>query len=228
MELSEYIRLALRWGWIVALLALLAAGGAYLYSERQTPVYEARTRLAVRPARPLEPGVGGSVSALLRSLAGDIASHSFVQEVVERGRLKGLSADALLSGRTLAVDVDPADSTLSVSVRLPDPGQAVDVAHQIAALFVTRREAWNEQQLPELRVAVQVLDAPRNTGRYSPQTRLYVMGGGALGAALGAAIAAVLEWLAAANVRSVRDLEQLGVPALGAIPPEAGRRGSSR
>jgi uncharacterized protein involved in exopolysaccharide biosynthesis len=224
MELYEYVRIGLRWGWILIILAVLGAGGAYLYSERQTPVYEASLKLSVRPARPLNDVVGGSVSAMLRSLAGDISSHGFLQQVIERGQFGPLSADALLSGKTLAVEADPSDSTIAVSVRLSDAGLAVNLANEIAALFIARREAWNEQQLPELRVAVQVLDYARNAELYSPKTRLYVAGGGLLGAALGAAIAAVLEWLEAGRVRSVQDLERLGVPALGAIPARPSRR----
>ena len=224
MELYEYVRIGLRWGWIVVILAALAAGGAYLYSQQKTPVYEASLKLSVRPARPLNDVVGGSVSAMLRSLAGDITSYSFLQRVIERGQFESLSADALLSDKMLAVEVEPADSTIAVTVRHPDAGLAVNVANEIAAWFVARREAWNETQLPELRVAVQVLDYARNTGLYSPKTKLYVAGGGFLGAALGAAIVAVLEWLEAGTVRSVRDLERLGVPALGAIPSGSGRR----
>jgi uncharacterized protein involved in exopolysaccharide biosynthesis len=224
MELYEYVRIGLRWGWIIVILAVLASGGAFLYSERQTPVYEASLKLSVRPARPLNDVVGGSVSAMLRSLAGDITSYSFLQQVIERGQFEPLSADVLLIGKTLAVEVEPADSTIAVTVRHPDAGMAVNVANEIAALFVARREAWNEKQLPELRVAVQVLDYARNTGLYSPKTRLYVAGGGFLGAALGAVIVSVLEWLEAGTVRSARDLERLGVPALGAIPSRSGRK----
>jgi len=224
MELSEYARIGLRWGWIVAILGVMVAGAAYLYSERQTPVYEASLKLSVRPARPLNDVVGGSVSAMLRSLAGDITSYGFLQQVIQRGQFEPLSADALLSGKALAVEVEPADSTITITVRHPDAGLAVNVANEIAALFVARREAWNEKQLPELQVAVQVLDYARNTGLYSPKTRLYVAGGGFLGAALGAAIVAVLEWLEAGSVRFARDLERLGVPVLGAIPSRLDRR----
>jgi uncharacterized protein involved in exopolysaccharide biosynthesis len=223
MELYEYVRIALRWGWIVAILAVLAAGGAYAFSERQTPVYEASLKLSVRPAR-AEQDLGRSVGALLRSLAGDITSYSFLQQVVERGQLGALSADALLGGKTLAVEVEPADYTIAITVRHPDAGLAVDAANEIAALFVARREAWNEKQNPEVQIAVQVLDYARNAGVYSPKTKLYVAGGGFLGAAVGAGIVAILEWLEAGTVRSVRDLEHLGVPALGAIPSRSSRR----
>jgi uncharacterized protein involved in exopolysaccharide biosynthesis len=224
MELYEYVRVGLHWGWIVVILAALAAGGAYLYSERQTPVYEASLKLSVRPARPLNDVVGGSVSAMLRSLAGDIASYAFLQRVVERGQFELLSADAFLRDKMLVIEVEPADSTITVTVRHPDASLAVNVANEIAALFVARREAWNEKQPPELRVAVPVLDYARTAGLYSPKAKLYVAGGGFLGAAMGAAIVAVLEWLEAGTVRSPRDLERLGVPALGAIPSRSSRR----
>jgi uncharacterized protein involved in exopolysaccharide biosynthesis len=222
MELTEYVRIVLRWGWIVAVLAVLAAGGAYVYSERKTPVYEASLVLSVRPARS-DSNVSRSLGAVLRSLAGDITSYTFLQEAVERGGLP-LSADALLSGRTLSVEVEPADYTIGITVRHPDPGLAVRAANEIAALFVARREAWNAGQNPEVQVAVQVLDYARNVGVYSPKTKLYVAAGGALGAALGAAVVAVLEWLEAGTVRFLRDLDQLGVPVLGAVPSKAGKR----
>jgi capsular polysaccharide biosynthesis protein len=223
MELREYVRLALRWGWIVAILAVLAAGGAYVVSERQTPVYEASLKLSVRPARADE-DLGRSVGALLRSLAGDITAYSFLQQVVERGQFEAITADALLSGKTLAVEVEPADYTIAITVRHPDASVAVSAANEIAALFVARREAWNEKQNPEVQIAVQVLDYARNAGVYSPKTKLYVAGGGFLGAAVGAFIVAVVEWLEAATVHSLQDLEHLDMPVLGAIPSRSARR----
>jgi uncharacterized protein involved in exopolysaccharide biosynthesis len=102
---------------------------------------------------------------------------------------------------------------------------AVNVANEIAALFVARREAWNERQTPEVRVAVQILDYARSAGLYSPKTKLYVAAGGFLGAALGAAFVAILEWREAATVRSPQDMERLGVRAMGAIPAKSGHRG---
>jgi capsular polysaccharide biosynthesis protein len=144
--------------------------------------------------------------------------------VIERGQFAPLSPDALLSGKTLAVEVEPTDLTIAVTVRHPDAGLAVDVANEIAALFVAQREAWNEKQTPEVRVTVQVIDYARNAGLYSPKTRLYLVAGAFLGAAVGATIVAVLEWREAATVRSRQDLERLGVPAVGTIPPRRVRR----
>ena len=216
MELREYVRIMFRWGWIVAILAVVVAGGGYAYSKRQTPIYEASLTISVRPVR-ADQDLGQSVAALLRSLAGDITTHSFLGQVVARGQL-ATSSDALLSGKRLMVEPQPADFTIGITVRDPDPSLAVNVANGIAALFIAQREEWNEKQNQEVRVDVEVLDYARNAQRYSPQTKLYVAAGGALGAALGAAIVAVLEWRAAGAVRTLEDLQRLEVRVLGAVP----------
>ncbi|HUT19380.1 MAG TPA: hypothetical protein VM366_09475, partial [Anaerolineae bacterium] len=71
MELSEYVRIALHRGWIAVVLAVLVAAGAYVYSERQTPIYEASLTIVLRPSV-TDWDLGQSVIALLRSLAGEI------------------------------------------------------------------------------------------------------------------------------------------------------------
>jgi non-specific protein-tyrosine kinase len=223
MELREYVRIILRWGWIVAILAMLAAGAAYVVSERRTPIYEASLTVSVRPARANQ-DLGQSVGTLLRSLAGDITTHSFLEQVIARGQFEGLTTGELLSGKRLLVEVEPADFTISITVRDPDAGRAVRVANEIAALFAAQREEWNEKQNPEVRIDVQIPDYARNADLYSPQSRIYVAAGGVLGAAVGTAIVSVAEWIEAGTIHTLRDLERLDVPVLGAIPSRSGRR----
>ena len=155
MELTEYVRIVLRWGWIVAILAVLAAGGAYVVSERQTPIYEASLTVSVRPACANQ-DLGQSVGTLLRSLAGDITTHSFLEQVIDRGQFEGLTTGELLSGKRLLVEVEPADYTISITVRDSDAGRAVSAANEIGALFTAQREEWNEKQNPEVRIDVQI------------------------------------------------------------------------
>ena len=68
MELSEYIRIVLHRGWIAVFLAILVAAGAYAYSERQTPIYEANLTIVLQPAV-THSDLGQSVIALLRSMS---------------------------------------------------------------------------------------------------------------------------------------------------------------
>jgi len=51
MLLLDYGRILLRRGWVILLLAVLAAGSAYLISTRITPVYRSIQRVLIEPAR---------------------------------------------------------------------------------------------------------------------------------------------------------------------------------
>jgi uncharacterized protein involved in exopolysaccharide biosynthesis len=226
VELSEYIRIALHRGWIAVVLAVLVAGVAYAYSERQTPVYEASLTIVLRPSV-TNWDLGQSVLALLRSLAGEITTYSYLEETIARWGLEGITADTLLSGRRLEVVPDPGTFAIAITVRDPDPRLAANVANAIADLFSARRAEWNRRQYQDAQIVVEIPDAARVTGIYSPNTKIYVAAGGILGAGLGAAIMGILEWREAAAVRVPQDLAQLEIPLLGVIPPERGQRPAS-
>jgi uncharacterized protein involved in exopolysaccharide biosynthesis len=51
MNLIDYGRILLRRGWIMALLAVIAAVSAYVLSSRQTPEYRATQMVLIQPAR---------------------------------------------------------------------------------------------------------------------------------------------------------------------------------
>jgi capsular polysaccharide biosynthesis protein len=219
MELREYVRILWQRGWIVVILVALAASAAYIYSERQTLVYEASVRIVMRPVR-ADLDLGQSIGATLLSLAGDISSFSFLEQALADDHVEGTSAGELLSGRRLSVVPDPGDFSITVSVRHTDVDVAFYAAQAIVDRFVALRQEWNDRQTPDNQVAVEIPDGVRNTGIYAPKTKIYVAVGGFAGAVAGAAAIALLEWLAAAKVRTAQDLRQLRVPVLGAIPPE--------
>jgi len=223
MELREYVRILWQRGWIAVVLVVLAAGAAYLYSERQTPVYEASVRIVMRPER-ADMDLGQSIGVTLLSLAGDMSSFSFLEQALSDAQVEGTSAGELLSGRRFSVVPDPGDFSITIAVRHTDTDVAFYAAQAIVDRFVALRQGWNDRQTPDNQVAVEIPDGVRNTGIYAPKKKIYVAIGGFAGAAAGAAAIALLEWLAAAKVRSAQDLRQLRVPVLGAIPPENGQR----
>lgn len=223
MAFREYVGIIVRRGWIVAVLAVLAAGAAYVVGKRQTPIYEASVHLVVRPAR-ADADLGQSIAAMLRSLANDIPTHQFTQRAIERAQIEAITTDTLLSGKRLLVEVEPGEYTIAITVRDPDPHTAVVTANALAALFAAQRTEWNDRQANDMRVAVEIPDHARHADLYAPRTQLYVAAGGFLGAALGAAIAGVLEWMAASAVRSAQDLALLDVRVLGAIRSTSRKR----
>ena len=222
MELSEYIRIVRRRGWIVVVLAVLAAGAAYVFSKTQVPIYEASVNLTVRPAR-ADWGLSNTVGALLRSLAGDITTHSFMRQVIDLEQLD-TTTDDLLNGKTVFVNDEAADFTISIVVRDASEHVAVQLANAIADLFVEQREEWNQVQDKRDRIDVAIRDHARYAGIYTPKTKINLLAGAVLGVLLGVVVVAVMEWLEAGIVRSTKDLDRMEIPALGAIPAESGRR----
>jgi capsular polysaccharide biosynthesis protein len=222
MELKEYIRIVRHRGWIIVLLAVLVAGAAYLFSKTQVPIYEASVNLTVRPAR-ADWGLSNTVGALLRSLAGDMMTHSFMRQVIDLEQLD-TTTDDLLDGRTVFVKDEAADFTISIVVRDASEHVAVQLVNAIADLFVEQREQWNQAQDKRDRIDVAIRDHARYATVYSPKTKINVLAGAVLGVLVGTVIVAVMEWLDAGVVRSTEDVDRLEIPALGAIPADSGRR----
>jgi capsular polysaccharide biosynthesis protein len=222
MELREYIRIIRRRGWIVLLLAVLVAAAAYGFSKAQVTIYEASVNMSVRPAR-ADWGLSNTVGSLLRSLSGDITTHTFLRQVIDRAQLD-TTTDDLLNGKTIFVRDEAADFTISIVVRDPSDKVAVQMVNTIADLFVEQREEWNQEQDKQDRIDVSIRDHARSASVYSPKTRINVAAGGVLGALIGALIVFVMEWLEAGVVRYAQDMERLGIAALGAIPAESGWR----
>ena len=223
MELEEYIRIARERGWIVILLAVLVAGAVFVYSELfMSDIYQADIKITVRPAR-ADWGLSNTVGGLLRSLAGDMMTHRFLAQVIDRGQFDTTTSD-LLYTKKLFVKDEASDFTITITVRDPYPDVAVDMVNLIAQIFKEERDTWNEDQDKSDRIDVEIRDWARDAGLYSPKTKLNTAAGGVAGALIGAVIVFILEWLQASTVRSPQDLERLGVPALGTIPVESKRR----
>ncbi len=157
----------------------------------------------------------------MRSLAGDITTHSFMSQVIDLEQLD-TTTDDLLDGKTVFVKDEAADFTISIVVRDPSDRVAVQMVNAIADLFVEQREEWNQVQDKRDRIDVAIRDHAQYASVYSPKTKINVLAGGILGALIGTLIVFVIEWLEAGFVRSSEDMDRLGVPALGAIPTESG------
>ncbi len=223
MEIGEYVRIALRWGWIVILLATLTAGVTYGYSKfKIDPIYQASVTVSVLPAR-ADWGLSNTVGSLLRSMSGNIKTHSFLSKIIDRGQLD-TTTDDLLNGKTLFVKDEASDFTITITVRDPNDQVATQMVNLIADVFKEERDAWNDLQDKRDRIDVTIRDHARYAGLYSPKPTINAAAGGVVGGLLGALIVFVLEWLQSAAVRSVEDLERFNIPALGVIPAESGRR----
>ncbi len=226
MEITDYLTILRKRGWIIIVVALVAAASAFVFSKLQTPVYSATVQLSVNPAR-LDWGLSNTIKDLLRNYATNIQTHTMAQAVIDKpsgsvGPLD-MSSGQLLS--KLFVNPDSSTFTLKIEARDEDPQVAMHMAQTTAEVFVADRDAWNQRQDKRDRVEVSVVDNVYNLGyeQYSPKTRINTLAAALFGALVGVLVIFFLEWLQTDVIRSSEDVERaINVTVLGAIPPAAG------
>jgi len=140
-DLRRYIGLLWHWAWLLALVTVLAAGAAYLVSQRLTPVYEASTTLLINEAQSNQTT---DYTAILTSerLARTYAAMMTKQPVLE-AVLAELSLAMDLEDLEEAVSVQPVRDTqlIEVTVQDPDPQRAADIANTIFRVFEAQNQA---------------------------------------------------------------------------------------
>jgi capsular polysaccharide biosynthesis protein len=222
MEIKDYLRILRKRGWIVLVVAAIAAASAFGFSKMQTPIYSASLKLSVVPARATDWGSSNSLKDLLRNYAESIRTHAMAAVVIDRAQLD-MDTTTLLD--KLFVNPDSSTFTLEIEARDRDPKVAMDMADMMAKVFIQDRDQWNQQQDKRDRIEVKMLDSVYNLGyeQYSPQTRINTLAGGLFGLLVGAMVVFFLEWLEMDTLRTAGDVERaIGVAVLGAIPPVSG------
>jgi capsular polysaccharide biosynthesis protein len=214
MNLADYGRILIRRGWIIILLALLAAGSAYFLSSRQTPVYRAIQIVLIQPARS-DFGLTESSKAQLNSLRLYLDSTFTAAKVIDALQLD-MTPPALKGA--VRISVDQLTLSLTISVDMPDGDQANDIAKAWGEQLVQFRNQENQKVRREDQVNALLQDNPRYD-LLAPRPTINAAAGGVLGLLLGAIIVFILEYLESSIVRRREDLERvLDIPVLAAIP----------
>jgi capsular polysaccharide biosynthesis protein len=218
MELRDYLHVIRRRGWIILVVALIAALAAGGVSKLQTPTYKASIRLSAEPAR-LEWGLTNTIKDILRSYVVRLNTHNMAQQVIDRAQFD-MSTDELKS--KLTISSDASNFTIQIDAKDTDPIVAMQIVQTMGDLFVIERDRWNQDQNKRDRVVVTIVDDVRQAELYSPKTAMNALAGLILGAIVGALIVLVLEWLESDIVRTPEDVERfVGWTVLGTIPSGA-------
>jgi capsular polysaccharide biosynthesis protein len=222
MEINDYLRILRKRGWIIVVVALIAAASAYGFSKMQTPIYSASVKLSVVPARATDWGSNNSLKDLLRNYAENIRTHTMAAKVIDRAQL---DMDTTTFLGKLFVNPDSSTFTLELEGRDRDPKVAMAMVDAMAKPFVEDRDQWNQRQDKRDRIEIRTLDSVYNLGwqQYSPQTKINVLAGALFGALVGVLVIFFLEWLELDIIRSASDVERaIGVTVLGTVPPLTG------
>ena len=218
MNLLAYANILLRRGWIMLLVALVAAFSAWWLGERQTPVYRATQRVLMQPTR-ADFGLTEASKTLLGNHVAWLDSEFRAAEIIEYLRLD-MTARDLLGQVTIASD--PLNLTIQIDVDLTDGELANDVAREWGNLLIQYRNAENQRARREDHINARLQD----NARYSllrPRPLLNAAAGAILGLILGGALVLALEYLESSIVRSSEDMERTtGINVLASIPQAEG------
>lgn len=218
MNLLEYVNILLRRGWIMLLLALLAALGAWWLGGQQMPVFRATQRVLMQPTR-ADFGLTEASKTLLGNHVAYLDSEFRAAEIIENLRLD-MTAEYLLGQATIAAD--PLNLTIQIDVDLADGELANDVAREWGNLLIQYRNDENQRARREDHVNARLQD----NARYSllrPRPALNAAAGAILGLIVGGVVVLVLEYLESSIVRNSEDMERAtGISVLANIPQAEG------
>jgi capsular polysaccharide biosynthesis protein len=216
MNLTYYVRILIRRGWIIALAVVITAGSAYGLSKAQTPVYRATQKVLFQPARS-DYGLTETLRILLRSFVVYMYSNDRAAAAIDRLHLD-MTPGELLSVTTISSD--PTQLIVQIDVDMEDGPLAAQIATEMGRLLVDYRTEANRGLLTQDRIDAVMIDTA-SYGLFKPKTKINTLAGGILGLLLGGAVVFVLEYLQSNIVRSEEDVEHfLNLPVLAAIPAD--------
>ncbi|MHB1357475.1 MAG: YveK family protein [Anaerolineae bacterium] len=225
MLVRDYIRILLKRGWIIIVIAVITAGSALVFSRLQQPIYRSTIFLNVYPAR-LDWGLQQVIKSLMRNYAGVISSRDTAMEVINRLELD-ITPDQLRSKLTV-VPIE-ADFLLEIDADDLDPLIARDIAQTTAEVFVERIKVSMLEQDQRDRVQVAIRDYPLPGILFKPKWKINTLAGGLFGIIAGVLVVFLLEWLEADVIRNSQDMERYTrLSVLGVIPTLATAQGRSR
>ncbi len=220
LDLKDYLNVLVKRGWIILLVAAIAASSAFAFSKLQTVVYRSSIELNVIPAR-LDWGLQQTIKGLMRNYSGQIKSRTMAQAIINRQQLD-LSVDDVLAKMT----VSPIESDFLIRIDADDidPQRAQLVAQTAAEMFVEDIQVYMLEQDKRDRVDVTIRDHATAARVFWPKTQLLVLAAGLFGLLAGALVVFGLEMLSKDMIRDSRDLERgAGLTVLGAVPRQMTR-----
>jgi capsular polysaccharide biosynthesis protein len=216
MNLVDYGRILLRRGWIIILLAVIAAGSTYFLSTRQTKIYRSVQKVLIQPSR-IDLGLTEASKTLLNNFVSYIDSEKVAAQVINNLKLD--MTPGYLKSKT-SIAPQPLSMTIEIDVDLPDPDLANRVSTEWGNMLVQYRNQENQKSRREEQVGAQLQDFAR-AELYSPRLGVNAAAGGVLGLLLGVIVVFILEYLESSVVRRRDDLErQIDIPVIAALPAD--------
>jgi capsular polysaccharide biosynthesis protein len=216
LSITDYLRILVRRGWIMVLLALIVGGTSYLLSRQQDPVYRASQTVLIQPTR-ADLGLAEASVRLTEPLTVYLNSTERAQEVIDELNLDVLAGE-LRANTTFASD--QFRLTIQIDVQSESQDLAFRAARAWGQVLVDYRTEQNQLARREDRVEALLPDQP-SVGQIAPRPTFNGIAGALLGLIVGAVIVFVLEYLESGLIRRREDLERTTeLPTLATIPAD--------
>ncbi len=224
MEFKAFVSLLWRWAWLIALVALLSGGLAYVVSLQLTPTYESRVTVTVTRRTAADSEIWGINERPIATYMELLRKRPVLETVIARLQLN-TTPEAL--ERRVRVSLTRNTSLIVLAVRDSDPDRAAVIANEIANLVAQRGRELLGNDVTFSRYNLHVVEpALPATRPISPRTPLNVAVFMVVGAMLAFGGVLLREHLDD-RVRSAETIMQLTeAKTLVTIPPQAG--GSSK
>jgi succinoglycan biosynthesis transport protein ExoP len=143
MTVTDALKLARRWWWILVVCPVVAALAAYLVSSAMTPIYQAKATLLVQQSQ--TPGVQNYQDLLASQQQTTTYSKLVTTRPVltEAAQKLGLSGPDAIAG-DIAVSSVNNTQLVTVSVSDPNPERAADIANMVSTVFIEQTKAKQE------------------------------------------------------------------------------------
>ena len=216
MNLSDYVRILRRRGWLILLLAALTALAAFGFSRVQTNVYKSTLNLLVRPSR-TDFGQSQAAKELLKTYEAWLYSSYRAQAVIDELQLD-MTAQELLGD--VEVASDNFSFMVSLAVENTDPDLANDIARTWGNQLIQWQQQENDKNRQEDRITIEFRDDPQ-VALDRPNTRINTLAAAVFGLLLGVILVFLLEWLESGVMQRSEDVEKyLEIPVVGTIPQQ--------
>ena len=230
MELGIYLRVLIRFWWLIVALVVVVAVGSIVLRPQPAPVYQAGVRFTIGVNAPPYAQANGYDPILTSYQASEyirddfvevVQSDLFADDVTAQLRKAGVSEITVRKGAITAA-IEKQRRLMSMTVTWNDADQATKII-QAAVKSLSENNPKYFAQLGSSPAMITIVDTPAvNRVGASLREQMDIPIRVALALLAGIALAFILDYLDQ-SVRDARDVESLGFQVIGEIPRESKR-----
>ncbi len=137
MEISQYLSIARRWAWLLILGLILGAAGGYWFSDQETRVYQASTRIMVSRA-PLQASAGSD----FYYISDQQLTQTYIQLLTTNSVLNRVSEQLGYEAYPYQIQARQVNDTriIEITIQDTDPQHTVDIANALVQALTLQND----------------------------------------------------------------------------------------